>query len=53
MRVCLKHREPAVETLTSRKDGTEYDLCPKCAAELQSILAEVPEVKKRGPKRTA
>lgn len=43
MRVCAKHREPAIETLTSRKDGTEYDLCPQCQAELNEILNGEPE----------
>lgn len=38
MRVCAKHRENATETLTSRKTGTEYDLCPRCEAELEEIL---------------
>lgn len=44
MRICEKHRERASETLVSRKTGTEYDLCPKCEAELFEILNEKPEI---------
>lgn len=54
MRVCAKHMKPATETLKSYKTGTEYDLCPVCEAELESILNGKPkEEVKRGRKRTA
>jgi len=32
------HRERAVETLVSKKDGTEYDLCEQCKELLTTIL---------------
>lgn len=39
LRVCELHRERAVETLVSKKDGVEYDLCVECVALMQSILS--------------
>jgi hypothetical protein len=54
MRVCEKHRERATETLTSKKIGTEYDLCPICEAELAEILNGKPtEGEESGRKRIA
>jgi hypothetical protein len=50
MRVCQKHREPATITLRDLRSGTEYDLCPICAAEMEIILNGKPEEKKRGRK---
>lgn len=44
MRICEKHRERATVTLKNLKDGTEYDLCPKCEAELYEILNEKPKI---------
>jgi hypothetical protein len=38
LRVCELHRERAVDTLTSRKDGTEYDLCVKCVEKISNVL---------------
>ncbi len=38
MRICLKHREKASETLKSMKTGEEFDLCPQCEAELREIV---------------
>jgi hypothetical protein len=39
LRVCELHRERAVDTLVSRKTGTEYDLCEGCVIVLESILS--------------
>ena len=38
MRVCEKHIDRAVDTLVSKKDGTEYDVCQECLTNLQEIL---------------
>lgn len=38
MRICLKHREKASETLKSMKTGEEFDLCPQCEVELREIV---------------
>lgn len=38
MRICELHRERAIDTLVSRKDGTEYDLCSVCIERLHHIL---------------
>ena len=51
MRVCAKHMAPAVETLFSKRDGTEYDLCAECKAALETILNGEEEVD-NGRKRT-
>jgi hypothetical protein len=52
MRVCELHRERAVDTLTSKRDGSEYDLCPQCVELLRSILdGEVEEKPQRVVKR--
>lgn len=52
MRVCELHREKAIETLKSLKDGTEYDLCPQCAEIIKEIMRGKPENEvKRGRKR--
>ncbi len=53
MRVCELHRETAIETLVSRKDGTEYDLCPRCRQLLEQILTgereiEIPHISYKG-----
>lgn len=57
MRVCIKHMEKAVMTLTDNKEGTEYDLCQKCRdGFLAFVLNEAkpePEGVKRGRKRIA
>jgi hypothetical protein len=37
-RFCEKHMERAVETLFSKRDGQEYDLCSVCLQELAEIL---------------
>ena len=55
MRVCLKHMEKAVMTLTDNKEGTEYDFCQTCKAEfidliLKEFIPDKIEVK-RGRKR--
>lgn len=39
-RVCEKHFKRAVDTLTSLKDGTEYDLCQECLSDLQEYFKE-------------
>jgi hypothetical protein len=53
MRVCELHRERAVETLISRQDGVEYDLCAECKKMLESILYgdSTEEVTPIGPRR--
>lgn len=38
MRVCELHKERAVDTLVSKRDGSEYDLCPVCIDLLYAIL---------------
>jgi hypothetical protein len=38
MRVCALHWKPAIDTLVSKKDGTEYDLCVTCRQMLESVL---------------
>ena len=38
MRICLKHRNQASETLKSMKTGEEFDLCPQCEQELREIV---------------
>lgn len=58
MRVCELHRERAVETLVSRRDQVEYDLCEKCVDKLHHILHGEEEVKaigtrRRGTRKTA
>jgi hypothetical protein len=54
MRVCAKHWKVATETLTSRKTGTEFDLCPDCEQELEEILQGKPVMEVAdGRKRTA
>lgn len=63
MRVCVKHKDKASVTLVDNRQGTEYDLCPKCFDKMAGILydpvelsateaAKVSEVK-RGRKRSA
>jgi hypothetical protein len=42
LRICEKHRERAIETLFSKKTGTEYDLCSICLDELEEILSGNP-----------
>jgi hypothetical protein len=56
MRVCVKHMEKAVMTLTDKREGTEYDFCQICKDEFIKLLLiefipEKAEVK-RGRKRT-
>ena len=51
MRVCIRHMEKAVMTLTDNKEGTEYDLCQICKDEfvaimLTGIIPEKAEVKR-------
>ena len=38
MRVCIKHMEKAVMTLTDKFEGTEYDLCQTCKDEFMGVL---------------
>ncbi len=38
MRVCIKHMEKAVMTLTDKFEGTEYDLCKTCKDEFINVL---------------
>jgi hypothetical protein len=56
MRVCIKHLEKAVMTLTDNKEGTEYDLCQTCKSEFIDLMIKefIPEKEgvKRGRKRT-
>ena len=58
MRVCIRHMEKAVMTLTDNKEGTEYDLCHSCKEEfvdlmLTGLLPEKKEVKRgRKPNKT-
>lgn len=42
MRVCELHKERAVDTLVSKRDGSEYDLCPVCIDLLYAILNGMP-----------
>jgi hypothetical protein len=57
MRVCIKHMEKAVMTLSDKFEGTEYDFCQKCKNEFLEILltefipADVKPEVKRGRKR--
>ena len=57
MRVCIRHMEKAVMTLTDNKEGTEYDLCQSCKEEFVDLMLTglLPEKKgvKRGRKGTA
>jgi len=48
MRVCLLHWERAVDTLVSKKEGTEYDLCPKCVEKLAILMTETPQKEVKG-----
>jgi hypothetical protein len=44
--------ERAVDTLVSKRDGTEYDLCQKCKDQLELILAgEYVEFERKRPGR--
>ncbi len=55
MRVCIKHLEKAIMTLTDSKEGTEYDFCQKCKEDFMSMMLQefIPEKEgaKRGRKR--
>ena len=42
-RFCEKHMKRATDTLTSRKTGTEYDICEICEDELVEIMCEKPK----------
>lgn len=52
-RFCEKHMARAIETLFSKKTGTEYDLCNVCLSELEEILqGNTNEGEEIGRKRT-
>lgn len=42
-RFCEKHMKRATDTLVSRKNGVEYDICAECEDDLYNILHEAIE----------
>jgi len=50
-RFCEKHMARATMTLKSYRDGTEYDLCAICEAEMAAILHGESELSDAGAKK--